>query len=214
MVAIQPAGAHHDENPEPRSEARAPHVARGRRSRGASHPAAAAQAAPCERCGGAAAAEPETRAHREHRAAHDAHAHPHDQRLLVQLSLLPHAPRPRHAAHAAQAGGVRAHLPRRGGARMVHGALPHHGHPRPAGEGDGRSDRGADAAPREASLCRVHPREDGPRGGGGPDRAAHVAGDPRLDEPRGAVRRYSRAHRAGEKPRPPRSYSSSACAGR
>src|SRR5664279_1964410 len=59
------SGARHDAHPESRSEARAPHVARGRRQRGAANEAAAAEAASCERGGGAATAESAAGAHRE-----------------------------------------------------------------------------------------------------------------------------------------------------
>jgi hypothetical protein len=46
-------------------------------------------------------------------------AHPHDECVQLQLSLLPHAPRPQHAARAAQAARGRPNFSRRAPARVV-----------------------------------------------------------------------------------------------
>jgi hypothetical protein len=159
---------------------------------------AAAAAAAREGRRRAAAAEHPAAAHVGRQGVAD--AHPDDQRLQLQLPLLPHAARPLHAAHAAQARGARPHLPGGAPPRVVQRAVPHHRHPRPPGEGDGRPDHRAGAAAREAPLRRLRAREDGPRRRGRADRAADGAGQPRVAEPGGALRRAPGAHRPGEEP--------------
>ena len=90
-------------------------------------------------------------------------AHSHDQRVQLQLSLLPHAARPPHAAHTAQAGRAGAHLPGGTSARMVRRTLHHHRDSRAPGQDHGRSDPGAGAASRAPPFFRIHPCEAGSR---------------------------------------------------
>ena len=130
----------HDAHPESRSEARAPHVARGRRSRRAPHPTAAAAAPACERCGRSAPAQSETvrigaavrrttlmRILMTNACSFNCHYCPmRRDRDMPRTLLKPDRARP--------------HLPRRAAPRVVRRPVPHHGHSRTSREGDGRSD--------------------------------------------------------------------------
>src|SRR6266699_4423709 len=71
---------------------------------------------------------------------------PDDERLQLQLPLLPDAAGSRDAADSPQAGGARASVSRRASPRLVRGAVHYHGDPGASGERDGRSDPGARAA--------------------------------------------------------------------
>ena len=137
--------------------------------------------------------------------------HPHDQRLQLQLPLLPHAARPRDAAHAAQAGGVRADLPRCAARGWCEGLFVTTGIP-------GARSRSMDDLITALELLRERHRFGGyihvklvP--GAEPAQIERLtAGEPSVGQPRGAVRRESRVHRPGEELRR-RSPISRACAG-
>src|ERR1051326_5676689 len=96
--------------------------------------------------------------------AHITAPRPDDERLQLQLPLLPHAAGSRDAADAAQAGGAGARVSGRAAPRLVRGAVRYHGDPGASGERDGRPDPGARAAAVAAWVPRLHPRQGPPRG--------------------------------------------------
>src|SRR5438270_6213979 len=87
-----------------------------------------------------------------------------DQRVQLQLPLLPYAARPRDAADAPYAGGAGASVSCGAPPRLVPGAFHHDGDPRAPDKRDGRSDPGARAAAVETWVPWLHPRQGRPRG--------------------------------------------------
>ena len=127
------------------------------------------------------------------RRAQSAAPYPDDERLQLQLRLLPDAAGPGDAAHPAQARGAGPDLPRRAPPRMGGRPVRHDRHPQQSGPGHGPAHRRAGAAARAARLRRIYPRE--ARGGGRARRRS--SGSPRS---RAASRSTSRPRAARASP--------------